>query len=50
VIITDLAGRTLIKCRYSERINVTSLPAGIYFVIINNAGKTTGTARLVISR
>ncbi|MGQ9619437.1 MAG: T9SS type A sorting domain-containing protein [Bacteroidales bacterium] len=50
VVIMDLAGRTLVRCRLTERIDVSSLPAGIYFIRTGTGSKQSGTARLVISR
>lgn len=50
VIITDISGRTLIRCRYQERIGVGGLPAGIYFVTVNAGDRQPVTKRLIISR
>jgi len=52
VSVTDIAGRIILNAMYrdSERLNISSLPAGIYFLSIRAGIKVIGTARLVISR
>ncbi|MGB4292336.1 MAG: T9SS type A sorting domain-containing protein [Bacteroidales bacterium] len=52
ITITDLSGRTIMKSRYSayDRLDISSLPAGIYFVSASARTKIPGTARLIISR
>lgn len=52
ITITDLAGRIILKSNYynSDRLDVSALPAGIYFVSAWAKSKILGTTRLVISR
>lgn len=48
--IYDLSGRELIKVADSDRIDITSLPKGIYIVITSLNGKTVGYNRLIKSK
>jgi len=50
VTVIDLYGREVLKVKYSERINVSSLKPGIYTLFISVNGKRAGYQRLVISR
>lgn len=52
ITITDLAGRIILKsnCYNSDRLDISALPAGIYFVSVSAKSKILGTTRLVISR
>ncbi|MBP8959806.1 MAG: T9SS type A sorting domain-containing protein [Bacteroidales bacterium] len=50
VTIIDLQGKTVIRENYNERIDISSLPAGIYFLIINAGNKQTGVAKFIVSR
>jgi len=47
--IYDLSGRELIKVADSDRIDITSLPKGIYIVLTSNNGKNIGYNRLIKS-
>ncbi|MBK7133480.1 MAG: T9SS type A sorting domain-containing protein [Bacteroidales bacterium] len=48
--IYDISGRELIKVADSDRIDITSLPKGIYIVITSHNGKTVGYNRLIKSK
>lgn len=48
--IYDISGRELIKVADSDRIDITSLPKGIYIVITSLNGKTVGYNRLIKSK
>ncbi len=50
VSILDLYGRELIKTHLTERIDVSSLPAGVYIVITSLNGKHLGYSKLIKSR
>jgi hypothetical protein len=50
ILIIDMHGRELIKVPYSNRINISSLKAGIYTVITVSDGRRTGYFRLVKTR
>ncbi len=50
VTIIDLYGREVIKIRYMERIEISSLKPGIYTVITSVNGKTTGYKRFIKTR
>lgn len=45
--ITDLNGRELIKIPFSERVEISSLHEGIYFLLITMNGRTVGYNRLI---
>ena len=47
VTIMDLHGRELKKSILTERINISSLPAGVYIVITSRNGKPAGYSRLI---
>ena len=47
VTIMDLNGRELRKTVLSERIDISSLPAGIYIIITSLNGKPAGYGRLI---
>jgi len=49
---TDITGRIVLNSGYydSDRLDISSLPAGIYFVTMRTGKRIIGTARLVISR
>jgi len=52
ITIIDLAGRIILKSNYynSDRLDISALPAGIYFVSASAKSKILGTTRLIISR
>ncbi len=50
ITITDLNGREVMNVRYSEQLNISALPRGIYIVISNINGKNAGYNRLIITR
>jgi hypothetical protein len=50
ITIMDLYGRELIKTVLSERIDVSSLPAGVYIIITSRNGKPAGYSRLIKTR
>jgi hypothetical protein len=50
VTIMDLSGRELKKTVLSERIDISSLPAGIYIIITSLNGKPAGYSRLIKTR
>lgn len=50
IMIIDLQGRELMKVPYSNRINISSLKAGLYTVITISDGRRTGYFRLVKTR
>ena len=45
--ISDLQGRELIKTSFSEKIDISSLPEGIYFIVLNISGKPVGYSRFI---
>lgn len=45
--ITDLNGRELIKVPFSERVEISSLHEGIYFLLITMNGRPVGYNRLI---
>jgi hypothetical protein len=47
VTIMDLYGRELKKSILTERINISSLPSGVYIVITSHNGKPAGYSRLI---
>ena len=50
ITIMDLNGRELRKSVLSERINISSLPAGVYIIITSLNGNPAGYGRLIITR
>jgi hypothetical protein len=48
--ISDLQGRELIKTSFSEKIDISSLPEGIYFIVLNISGKPVGYSRFIKTR
>jgi hypothetical protein len=50
IMIIDLQGRELMKVPYSNRINISSLKAGLYTVITISDRRRTGYFRLVKTR
>jgi hypothetical protein len=48
--IFDLQGRELIKTTYSENIDVSSLPDGLYIIVLNINGRSAVYSRFVKSR
>lgn len=50
VTIMDLSGRELKKIILSERIDISSLPAGVYIIITSLNGKSAGYSRLIKTR
>jgi hypothetical protein len=50
ILIIDLQGRELLNVPYSNRINISSLKAGLYTVITISDGRRTGYFRLVKTR
>jgi hypothetical protein len=45
--ISDLQGRELIRTTFSDRIDISSLPEGIYFIVLNINGKPVGYSRFI---
>jgi hypothetical protein len=50
VTILDLSGRELIKTKYAERIDISSLPHGIYIIITSLNGKPVSYNRIIKTR
>lgn len=50
ITITDLNGNELINVPFSEKIDISSLHAGMYFLLININGKPVGYNRFIKSR
>jgi hypothetical protein len=50
VTIFDLSGRELIRTGYAERIDISSLPHGIYIIITSLNGKPVGYNRIIKTR
>ena len=50
ITIMDLNGRELKKTVLSERIDISSLPAGVYIIITSLNGKPAGYSRLIKTR
>lgn len=50
VTIIDLQGKTFIREKYNERIDISFLPDGIYFLIVNIGNKQAGVAKFIVSR
>jgi hypothetical protein len=50
IIITDLNGHELIKVAYSDKIDISSLHDGMYFLVININGTPAGYNRFIKSR
>jgi Secretion system C-terminal sorting domain len=50
VTIIDLYGREILKVRFSERIDISSLKPGVYTVITSLNGRTAGYKRLIKAR
>jgi hypothetical protein len=50
IIITDLNGHELIKVAYSDKVDISSLHDGMYFLIININGMPAGYNRFIKSR
>jgi len=50
VSITDLNGRELIKVPYSDRIDISSLHDGMYFIFLSMNGRPVGHSRLIKTR
>lgn len=47
ITITDLSGHRLMKTVLTERVDISSLPAGVYIVIIGEGSKPAGHTKLV---
>ena len=45
--IFDIRGRELMKISYSEQVDVSSLPDGMYFIVLNINGKQTKQNRII---
>jgi hypothetical protein len=50
IAIMDLNGRELLKTVFSERVDISSLPAGAYIIITSLNGKSVGYSRLIKTR
>jgi hypothetical protein len=50
IIITDLNGHELIKVTYSDKVDISSLHDGMYFLVINTNGLPVGYNRFIKSR
>ena len=50
ITLTDLNGHELMKVPFNERIDISSLHEGIYFLIINSNGLPVGYNRLIKMR
>jgi len=50
ITITDLYGHELIKLPLRERIDISSLPAGVYVIITSQDGKPAGYNKLIKTR
>ena len=50
VTIFDLSGRELIRTGYTERIDISSLPHGIYIIITSLNGRPVGYNRIIKTR
>jgi hypothetical protein len=50
IIITDLNGHELIKVVYSDKVDISSLHDGMYFLVININGTPVGYNRFIKSR
>ncbi len=50
ITIIDLQGRQIMKVPYSERIDISSLRAGLYTVIVTVNGRPTGYIKLIKNR
>ena len=50
ITIMDLNGRELKKMALTERIDISSLPAGVYVIITSLNGKPEGYSRLIKTR
>jgi hypothetical protein len=50
IIITDLNGHELIKVAYSDKVDISSLHDGMYFLVININGTPVGYNRFIKSR
>jgi hypothetical protein len=48
--ISDLQGRVLIETSFSNKIEISSLPEGIYFIMLNIKGKPIGYNRFIKNR
>jgi len=48
--VIDLNGRTVLKVHFSERTDVSSLKAGMYFIVADRNGTSLGINRLIITR
>ena len=50
ITISDIYGRELIKVPFSERIDISSLHPGMFFIVTRMNGRTVGYNRLIKSR
>jgi len=50
VSISDLQGRELITSSFSDKIDISSLPEGIYFIVLKINGKPAGYNRFIKTR
>ena len=50
IIITDLNGHELIKVAYSDKVDISSLHDGMYFLVLNINGTPAGYNRFIKSR
>jgi hypothetical protein len=51
ILVTDMVGRIRLKSPYSDEIDVSSLPGGLYFLMIcDHAGVRAGVSKFIISR
>jgi hypothetical protein len=49
-IIFDLQGREVLKSSFSEQLEISSLPQGIYFIVLNINGKQLRSGRFIKTR
>jgi hypothetical protein len=50
ITITDLNGHELINVAFSDKVNISSLHDGMYFLVINVNGTSVGYNRFIKSR
>lgn len=48
--ILDLQGREIIKTSFMDRIDISSLPEGVYFIVLNINGRSVGYNRFIKTR
>jgi hypothetical protein len=51
ILVTDMVGRIRLKTAYSDEIDVSTLPGGLYFLMIcDHAGVRAGVSKFIIAR